>query len=110
MIYKRIRALKESTKIDAPEDFVLARDDRDELCVLDDEGQYVFHIPLSMDVNTTTTDVRDLALIEVAILLYLQREEAFKAGQNAGRRAIITQIHDLLGVDRLVSAIRNIKE
>ena len=89
-------------------DYFLAVDEAEKRAVIDTEGDLVFFVPVSL--LTLEQSMADPILLDVANLHNAASRKGFMNGEIYGRGAVRTEIHKLLGVDRLTAALERIAD
>ncbi len=95
------------------EDWFIGIDDRDELWVCDKEdGNKIFAIPASMKIGKGGFSVGIIgpALIDVANMISLDRDDWFERGKRAGREQTQREVQQLFGFDQLARIAEVIEE
>ena len=95
------------------EDWFIGIDDRDEFWVCDqEEGDRLFAIPESMRVGKGGFSLAIIgpALIDVAILISLARDDWFERGKRAGADQQRKEFQHVLGLDHLERIAEAIEE
>ena len=90
------------------EDWFIGIDERDELWVCaHEDGDKIFAIPVSMKIGKGGFSVGIIgpALIDVAILISLDRDDWFERGKRAGREQTQREVQELFGMNRIAVAL-----
>lgn len=85
-------------------DYFLAIDEADKKAVIDQEGDLVFFLPPSLGFNIHAAQL-DQILIDIARMMEASHARGFERGMYSGKQAVRTELHALLGIDRITAGL-----
>lgn len=89
-------------------DYFVAIDEANKMAVIDQQGDLVFFVPPSL--LELEESMADPILVDIANLHNAASRKGFMNGEIYGRRVVRTELHKLLGVDRLAAALERIAD
>jgi hypothetical protein len=89
-------------------DYFVAIDETNKMAVIDTEGDVVFFVPASL--LELEESMADPILLDIGNIVGAAMRRGFMNGEIYGRGAVRTEIHKLLGIDRLTAAVDRIAD